>query len=104
MTDDEMKSVVDAAHGLGMKVAAHIYPATRSGMPSWRGWIRWSMAPSPTPRLSADEADGTYLVPDPHVFDVYYQAALHHPELLPPGTAEKELANDQMPIKNFPNA
>jgi imidazolonepropionase-like amidohydrolase len=35
---------------------------------------------------------------------VFYQAASAHPDSLPPGTAAKELANDQIPIRNFPNA
>jgi len=105
MTDDEMKSVVDAAHGLGMKVAAHIYPADAirhavlAGVDSVE---HGSFADAEAYQLMKQH--GTYLVPTLTVFDVYYQAALHHPELLPPGTAEKELANDQMPIKNFPNA
>jgi imidazolonepropionase-like amidohydrolase len=50
------------------------------------------------------KAHGTYLVPTLTVYDVFYQAALNHPETLTPGTAPKELANDQFPIKNFPNA
>ena len=47
---------------------------------------------------------GTYLVPTLTVFEVYYVAARDHPELLTPGTAPKELANDLLPKKNFPLA
>jgi imidazolonepropionase-like amidohydrolase len=47
---------------------------------------------------------GTYLVPTLSVFDVFYVAARDHPELLTPGTAQKELANDLLPKKNFPLA
>jgi imidazolonepropionase-like amidohydrolase len=105
MTDDEMKAVVDTAHGLGMKVAAHIYPAeaiehaVRAGVDSVE---HGSFADAEA--YAEMKAHGTYLVPTLTVYDVFYQAALHHPETLTPGTAPKELANDQIPIKNFPNA
>jgi imidazolonepropionase-like amidohydrolase len=105
MTDEEMKAVVDTAHGLGMKVAAHIYPAeaiehaVRAGVDSVE---HGSFADAEA--YAEMKAHGTYLVPTLTVYDVFYQAALHHPETLTPGTAPKELANDQIPIKNFPNA
>lgn len=105
MTDDEMKAVIDTAHGLGLKVAAHIYPAdaidhaVSLGVDSVE---HGSFADAKSYALMKQH--GTYLVPTLTVFDVFYQAALHHPELLPPGTAAKELANDQFPIRNFPNA
>jgi len=50
------------------------------------------------------KAHGTYLVPTLTIYDVAYAAAREHPELLAPGTAAKELANDQLPKKNFPLA
>ncbi len=105
MTDDEMKSVVDTAHALGMKVAAHIYPAdaikqaVRAGVDSVE---HGSFADEEAYALMRQH--GTYLVPTLTVYDVFYQAASTHPELLPPGTAAKELANDLMPIQHFPNA
>jgi imidazolonepropionase-like amidohydrolase len=105
MTDEEMKAVVDAAHGLGLKVAAHIYPAVAiehavaAGVDSVE---HGSFADAEA--YAQMKAHGTYLVPTLTVYDVYYQAALHHPEQLTPGTAPKELANDQIPIRNFPNA
>lgn len=105
MTDEEMKSVVDTAHGLGMKVAAHIYPAgaiehaVRAGVDSVE---HGSFADDKA--YAEMKAHGTYLVPTLTVYDVFYQAALHHPETLTPGTAQKELANDQIPIRTFPNA
>ncbi len=105
MTDDEMKAVVDTAHGLGMKVAAHIYPADAidhaviAGIDSVE---HGSFADAKSYALMKQH--GTYLVPTLTVYDVFYKAAQEHPELLPPGTAAKELANDTFPIKNFPNA
>lgn len=105
MTDEEMKAVVDAAHNLGLKVAAHIYPAeaiehaVRAGVDSVE---HGSFADAQA--YAEMKAHGTYLVPTLTVYDVFYQAALHHPETLTPGTAPKELANDQIPIRNFPNA
>jgi imidazolonepropionase-like amidohydrolase len=100
-----MQTVVETAHSLGMKVAAHIYPAgaieaaVRAGVDSVE---HGSFATAQTFALM--KARGTYLVPTLTVFDVFYKAARDHPELLTPGTAAKELANDQLPARNFPNA
>jgi imidazolonepropionase-like amidohydrolase len=105
MTDDEMRVAVETAHTLGMKVAAHIYPAgaienaVRAGVDSVE---HGSFATAQTFALM--KAHGTYLVPTLSVFDVFYVAARDHPELLAPGTAPKELANDQLPKKNLPLA
>jgi imidazolonepropionase-like amidohydrolase len=105
MTDDEMQSVIDTAHALGMKVAAHIYPAE-----AIKHAVRLGVDSVEHGSFADDEAyalmkqHGTYLVPTLTVYDVFYRAASEHPELLPPGTAAKELANDQAPIQHFPNA
>lgn len=105
MTDEEMKVAVDTAHSLGMKVAAHIYPAhaieaaVRAGVDSVE---HGSFATDETFALM--KAKGTYLVPTLTVFDVFYEAASKTPELLTPGTAPKELANDLLPKQNFPKA
>jgi imidazolonepropionase-like amidohydrolase len=105
MTDEEMKGVIDTAHGLGMKVAAHIYPAdaikhaVRLGVDSVE---HGSFADDEAYALM--KARGTYLVPTLTVYDVFLDAARRHPELLPPGTAAKEIANDEFPIRNFPHA
>jgi imidazolonepropionase-like amidohydrolase len=105
MTDDEMRVVVETAHSLGMKVAAHLYPpaaienAVRAGVDSVE---HGSFATSETFALM--KSRGTYLVPTLSVFDVFYTAARDHPELLTPGTAQKELANDLLPKANFPLA
>lgn len=105
MTNDEMRVAVETAHSLGMKVAAHIYPAAaienavRAGVDSVE---HGSFATAETFALM--KAHGTYLVPTLSVFDVFYKAARDHPELLTPGTAQKELANDLLPKKNLPLA
>jgi len=105
MTDDEMRVAVETAHALGLKVAAHIYPAgaieaaVRAGIDSVE---HGSFATAQTYALMKQH--GTYLVPTLTVFEVFYVAARDHPELLTPGTAAKELANDLLPKQNFPNA
>lgn len=105
MTDEEMKVVVETAHSLGMKVAAHIYPdaaiaaAVRAGVDSVE---HGSFASAETFALM--KAHGTFLVPTLTVFETFYRAASEHPELLTPGTAAKELANDPLPKRNLPLA
>lgn len=105
MTDEEMKAAVDTAHSLGMKVAAHIYPAgaienaVRAGVDSVE---HGSFATAQTFALM--KAHGTWLVPTLTVYDVFYKVASEHPELLTPGTPAKELANDPLPKRNLPLA
>jgi imidazolonepropionase-like amidohydrolase len=105
MTNEEMKAVVDTAHSLGMKVAAHIYPAAaienavRAGVDSVE---HGSFATADTFALM--KAHGTYLVPTLTVYEVFYKVASEHPELLAPGTPAKELANDPLPKRNLPLA
>jgi imidazolonepropionase-like amidohydrolase len=105
MTNEEMRVAVETAHALGMKVAAHIYPAgaienaVRAGVDSVE---HGSFATADTFALM--KAHGTYLVPTLSVYEVFYAAARDHPELLTPGTAAKELANDLLPKRNLPLA
>jgi imidazolonepropionase-like amidohydrolase len=102
MTNEEMSVVVQTAHGLGMKVAAHIYPAdaienaVRAGVDSVE---HGSFATAQTFALMKEH--GTYLVPTLTVYDLFYDVATHHPELLAPGTPEKEIANDLLPKRNL---
>lgn len=102
MTNEEMRVAVETAHSLGMKVAAHIYPAVaienavRAGVDSVE---HGSFATAQTFALMKEH--GTYLVPTLTVYDVFYAVARDHPELLTPGTAPKELANDLLPKKNL---
>jgi imidazolonepropionase-like amidohydrolase len=105
MTQEEMRVAVETAHSLGLKVAAHIYPAdaienaVRAGVDSVE---HGSFATAQTFALM--KAHGTYLVPTLSVYEVFYAAARDHPEMLAPGSAVKELANDLMPKRNLPLA
>jgi imidazolonepropionase-like amidohydrolase len=105
MTNEEMQAAVETAHTLGLKVAAHLYPASaienavRAGVDSVE---HGSFATAQTFVLM--KSRGTVLVPTLTVYDVFYAAARDHPELLSPGTAEKELANDLLPKRNLPLA
>jgi imidazolonepropionase-like amidohydrolase len=105
MTNEEMHVAVETAHSLGMKVAAHIYPAgaienaVRAGVDSVE---HGSFATAQTFALM--KAHGTYLVPTLTVYDIFYAVARDRPDLLTPGTAPKELANDLLPKKNLPLA
>jgi imidazolonepropionase-like amidohydrolase len=105
MTNEEIRVAVETAHSLGMKVAAHIYPAeaienaVRAGVDSVE---HGSFATAQTFALM--KAHGTYLVPTLTVYEVFYAAARDRPELLTPGTAPKELANDLLPKRNLPLA
>src|SRR4051812_17893510 len=102
MTDEEMRAAVESAHALGMKVAAHIYPAgaieaaVRAGVDSVE---HGSFASAQTFALM--RARGTYLVPTLTVYDIFYKVALEHPELLTPGTPAKEIANDPLPKRKL---
>ena len=105
MTNEEIRVAVETAHSLGMRVAAHIYPAeaienaVRAGVDSVE---HGSFATAQTFALM--KSHGTYLVPTLTVYEVFYAAARDRPELLTPGTAPKELANDLLPKRNLPLA
>jgi imidazolonepropionase-like amidohydrolase len=102
MTNEEMKAIVDTAHALGLKVAAHIYPADTienavvAGVDSVE---HGSFATAKTFALM--KAHGTYLVPTLTVYEIFFVVARDHPELLAPGTPDKELAYDPLPKKNL---
>jgi imidazolonepropionase-like amidohydrolase len=102
MTNEEMRAAVETAHSLGMKVAAHLYPApaienaVQAGVDSVE---HGSFATEQTFALM--KAHGTYLVPTLSVYEVFYVVAREHPELLTPATAAKEIANDPLPKKNL---
>jgi len=105
MTDEEMRAAVYTAHSLGMKVAAHLYPAAaieHAVMAGVDSVEHGSFATAQTFALM--KAHGTYLVPTLTVYEIYYKVAQEHPEFLSPGTAAKELANDPLPKKNLPLA
>jgi imidazolonepropionase-like amidohydrolase len=92
MSDAEIKAVVDTAHALGMKVAAHIHGreaidhAIALGVDSVE---HGSYAgPESYPLF---KAHGTYLVPTLLIGQKVYEIARTHPEQLPPSSAAKAL-------------
>jgi imidazolonepropionase-like amidohydrolase len=105
MTDDEIAAVITTAHSLGMKVAAHAYPSTAIDAAVRAKVDSIEHGSFATPEsLALMKANGTFLVPTLTVYDVFYRVARDHPELLRPGTAAKEMANDLIPKQNFPAA
>jgi len=90
MADDEIKAVVDTAHSLNMKVAAHahglkaINAAVRLGVDSIE---HGSFADSTSYQLMKQH--GTYLVPTMLVAQTALDIAIHHPEQLNPSSAAK---------------
>ncbi len=105
MDDDEIAAVVTTAHSLGMKVAAHAYPSAAIDAAVNAGVDSIEHGSFATPATFAlMKARGTFLVPTLTVYDVFYKVARDTPELLRPGTAAKEMANDLLPKQNFPNA
>ncbi|AHE53174.1 metal-dependent hydrolase family protein [Sphingomonas sanxanigenens] len=93
MADDEMKSVIDTAHELGLKVAAHAHGkkaidhVIMAGVDSIE---HGTYADAESYKLMKEH--GTFLVPTLLVADAIYQTAIKTPELLPPTVAEKAIA------------
>jgi imidazolonepropionase-like amidohydrolase len=92
MADDEIKSVIDTAHSLGLKVAAHAHgkqaidAAIRYGVDSIE---HGSYADEETFKLMKEH--GTYLVPTLLIAQSVVDVAKTHPELLNPSSAAKAL-------------
>jgi len=92
MTNEEIKAVVDTAHSLGLKVAAHAHGkaaidnAVRLGVDSIEHGT-WADAESY--KLFIEH--GTYLVPTLLVADQVNETARLHPERLNPSSAQKAL-------------
>ncbi len=93
MSDAEMVAAVEAAHELGLKVAAHAHGkkaidhAVMAGVDSIE---HGTYADAESYRLMKQH--GTYLVPTLLVADAIYQNAVKSPETLPPTVAEKAIA------------
>jgi imidazolonepropionase-like amidohydrolase len=102
MADDEIKAVVDTAHSLGMKVAAHAHgkaaidKAAALGVDSIE---HGSYADQESYRIM--KAHGTYLVPTLLVAQTVYDIAKAHPEQLNPSSAAKALAVAPMTRANL---
>lgn len=105
MADDEIKAVVDTAHALGLKVAAHVHGreainhAISLGVDSIE---HGSYADAESYALF--KAHGTYLVPTLLVAQTVYDIAKAHPEQLNPSSAAKALAVAPMVQKNLGDA
>jgi imidazolonepropionase-like amidohydrolase len=105
MADDEIKAVIDTAHALGMKVAAHAHGkaaidhALALGVDSIE---HGSYADAESYALF--KAHGAYFVPTLLVASKVYERARTHPEDLNPSTAEKALAVAPMTIRNLHDA
>ena len=105
MQDDEIKAVIDTAHSLGMKVAAHahgevaINHTIALGVDSIE---HGSYADAASYRLFKEH--GTYLVPTMLVGAKVYQHAKDHPEDLNPSTAAKALVIGPLLQRNVHDA
>jgi len=105
MADDEIKAVIDTAHALGMKVAAHAHGkiaidhAIAFGVDSIE---HGSYADAESYKLF--KAHGTYLVPTMLVGSKVYVHAQSHPEDLNPSTVEKALSVVPVMQKNLHDA
>ena len=105
MTDDEIKAVVDTAHSLGMKVAAHAHGkqaidrAVSLGVDSIE---HGSFADAESYKLFKQH--GTYLVPTLLVAKTVYDIAKTHPEQLNPSSAAKAIAVTPRIQKNLGEA
>lgn len=105
MADDEIKAVIDTAHALGMKVAAHAHgklaidKAAALGVDSIE---HGSFADAESYRIM--KAHGTYFVPTMLVGAKVYDRAKTHPEQLNPSTAEKALMVVPVMVRNLHDA
>jgi imidazolonepropionase-like amidohydrolase len=105
MADDEIKAVIDTAHALGMKVAAHAHGkqaidhAIALGVDSIE---HGSYADADSYRLFRQH--GTYLVPTMLVGQTVYNRAKSHPEELNPSTVQKALVVGPILQKNLHDA
>ena len=105
MTDAEIKAVVDTAHGLGLKVAAHahgkdaILRAVKDGVDSIE---HGSFGDDEV--YKAMKEHGTTLVPTLLVADTVVRVAKEHPETLNPSSAAKALEVGPITIKNLTGA
>lgn len=99
MTDAEIKAAIDAAHSLGMKVAAHAHgkaaidTAARAGVDSIE---HGSYADAESFALMRQH--GTYLVPTLLVADTAARMAREHPERLNPSSAKKAIETSPQTI------
>jgi imidazolonepropionase-like amidohydrolase len=105
MADDEIKAVIDTAHALGMKVAAHAHGkqaidhTIALGVDSIE---HGTYADAESYKLF--KAHGTYLVPTMLVGEKVYEHAKTHPEDLNPSTARKAMETVPRMLQNLHDA
>lgn len=105
MDDDEIRAVVQTAHALGLKVAAHAHGklaidhAIMLGVDSIE---HGTYADAASYRLFKEH--GTYLVPTLLVAERVYEMARTHPEKLNPSTARKAIQVVPVLMANFHRA
>jgi len=105
MADDEIRAVVETAHALGMKVAAHAHGkeaidhAASLGVDSIE---HGSFADAQSYAIM--KKHGTYLVPTMLVAETVVEIAKSHPEQLNPSSAAKALAVGPRIRANLANA
>ena len=92
MSDAEIKAVVDTAHALGMKVAAHIHgrEAIAHALALGVDSVEHGSYAGPE-SYPLFKAHGAYLVPTLLIGQRVYEIAKTHPEQLPPSSAAKAL-------------
>ncbi|HEX4709472.1 amidohydrolase family protein [Phenylobacterium sp.] len=105
MEDDEIKAVIETAHSLGMKVAAHAHgkQAIDHTIALGVDSIEHSTY-SDAESYKLYKAHGTYMVPTMLVGSKVYEHAKSHPEDLNPSTAQKALTVVPYMLKNLHNA
>jgi imidazolonepropionase-like amidohydrolase len=105
MTNDEIKSVIDTAHSLGMKVAAHAH-----GKAAIDNCVRLGIDSIEHGTYADQESfalmkeHGTYLVPTVYIAYSLFQTAKQHPEQLPPHIIAKIQAIEPVIQAMFTNA
>lgn len=105
MADDEIKAVIETAHALGMKVAAHAHgklAIDHTIMLGVDSIEHGSYADAGSYALFKQH--GAYLVPTMLVAEKVYDRAREHPEQLNPSTAAKALMIGPMILKNVHDA
>ena len=105
MTNDEITAVVETAHNLGMKVAAHAHGkaaidnAVKLGVDSIEHGTYGDKE-----SYALMKTHGVYLVPTLLIAQALGEIARTHPDLLPPGTAEKVHETTPTMFNNLHNA
>ena len=105
MTDDEIRAVVETAHNLHMKVAAHAHGklaidhAIMLGVDSLE---HGTYSDAESYRLFRQH--GTYLVPTLLIAQTLLDIANTHPEMLPPTTAQKSKETAPIMFRNLHDA